>query len=448
MAFVAQLDQPYELARALEPWARGYLTKVTAVPGRSRGFAFVGTQHEVNLVSKTRYDQLRELHDGDPLKRPLLRWVHRLAEMRVNQLWLEEDERLLGQQLHPVKEPEEASLSLRSMTLRSLHPDANVAGAWQRNLRRSGRGLFEHRAGYFARCREFHERLGLQDVLGFWSPLEESSALVASFEAQRSVLADLLGECGATHLDALLHLVQGHQHEEGWPARLSPDALSSLFAAPEFFRGTSLLMGPLPPRAVPASFWRGGFQLGRALHCAWAPVDRPLTFVRDPDDAQGHSFGNLCMLWFLSRAFDKQVLGLSSAQVKARRRSAAAIVLGHTVLSLLRADVHERAMSGRFSDEDLEEVGRGLFQRPLERNSALVNFNVRRDEPVRLAAFLDAAAGYQQYVAEFDEDFLRNPRAREKLRAEAAVAASCQITRERVEAGRAWLMTQVQEALS
>ena len=73
---------------------------------------------------------------------------------------------------------------------------------------------------------------------------------------------------------------------------------------------------------------------------------------------------------------------------------------------------------------------------------------MRRDEPVRLAALFDAAATFEQYVDEFDEDFLRNPRAREKLRAEAAVAASTQTTPERIEAGRAWLMNLVGDALS
>ncbi len=448
MTFMAQLDHPYELARALEPWARSYLTKLPAVPGRSRGFAFLGTQQELSLFSKTRYDQLKELHDGDPLKRPLLRWVHRLTEMRVNQLWLEEDERLMGQQLHSVKEPEETSVSLRSMMLNSLHADPRLAGAWQRSLRRAGRGLFEHRVGYFTRCREFHERLGAEDVLGFWCPVAESSTLVASFDAHRARLGDLLGEVGATHLDALLHLVQGHRHEEGWPARLSPDTLSSLFAAPEFFRSSSLVMQPLPARRVPSSFWRASYQLGRALYGAWAPTDRPFAFVRDPDDGEGHHFGNMCMLWFLSPAFDKKVLGLGSGQASARRRSAAAILLGQVVLGLLRADVHERALGQRLSDEEMEELSRGLFERPLERNSALVNFSVRRDEVVRFAALFAAAATFEQYVAEFDEDFMRNPRAREKLRAEAAVVAVTQTTRERIEAGRAWLMNRLGDALS
>jgi len=444
----AQLDNPYELARALEPWARNYLTKLGAVPGRSRGFAFVGTQRELNLASKSRYDQLGELHDSDPLKRPLLRWVHRLTEMRVNQLWLDEDERLWSTQLHAVREPEEASLSLRGMLMRSLHPDQRVAAAWQRSLRRAGRGLFEHRVEYFCRCREFHERLGAQDVLGFWSPVAQAPGLVRALDSHRPRLRDLLGECGAHHLDGLLHLVQGPAHDEGWPARLSPDTLSSLFQAPEFFRGASLEVGPLPERRVPSSFWRAGYQLGRALHLAWAPSDRPLVAVRDVDDLEGHRFGHLCMLWFLSEAFDKKVLGLSSAQLRARRRSSAGVLLGHTVLSLLRADVHERALGHRFSDQDLEDVGRGLFGRPLERDSALVNFSVRRDEAVRWAALFDAAASYEQLVEEFDEDFLRNPRAREKLRAEAALSAAACTTGERIEAGMAWVMRQLGEALS
>lgn len=441
------LEHPYGLARALQPWAHGYLTRVSALPGRVGGFGFLGTRAEMELSSKSRYGVVEELHDDDPLKRPLLRWVHRLTEMRVNQLWLDEDERLLHEQEHAIREPEDTTLSIQAMKRGTLTQDAARAAAFRRNTGRVGHALFEHRAEYFARCREVHERLGQSDVLSYWSSYATPGSVSGEFEAHRGRIRELLGGCGVLDGDECLEAMQGHDHHQGWPARLTPHALASLFGASDFFRGAPLEVGALPARVVPASFLRGAYQLGRALHLAWAPSDRPLVALRDPDDWAGHRFGFLCLLWFLSATFDRQVLDLSLALTRARRRSAARVLLSHLALQLVRTEAHERALDHRFGANEVEDLGRGLFREPLHRNGAFVGFSVRRDEAARTSAWLDAAATFQEYVEEFDEDFMRDPRAREKLRADAAAPAPVQSTRERAQAGLAWLLGAVAEGL-
>lgn len=436
-----QLDHPFYLARALEPLARKYLACAQAIPGRNRGFFVAETAAQRQLSSKTRYDQVAELSADDPLKPSLVRWVHRLTEMRVNRLWLEEDERLHHQVQHAVREPLDTRLSLKDMQLRALASLKTESVLWLHNIESNASALSAHRAEYLSRCAEVHARLGEVDVRGYWSPQVSRTPIAAQGEERD--LFDLLQAHGVRNIFEFIIMSLGLAHQEGWPARLSSDSLLRLIHAPELFRGVSLALGTLPARLAPASFLRAAYQIGRALSLAWAPSDRPLILLRDPDDVVGHRLGFLFVLCQLSRAFDQKMLHLDRRVVNERRRSASQLLLGIVVSATLRAKLHELGLERRPTASEVDEVSACVFQEPLDAASVFVWFCARRDEAARLAGLYEAAASYQELVDEFDEDWFRNPRALEKLRSQYGAQAAVQVEDARLALGRDLLMAQI-----
>jgi len=441
MSGTEQLDHPFYLARALEPLARKYLGCAQAIPGRNRGFFVAETGAQRQLSSKTRYDQVAELSADDPLKLSLLRWVHRLTEMRVNRLWLEEDERLHRQAHHAVREPLDTRLSLKDMQLRALASQKTESLLWLHNIENNASALSAHRAEYLSRCAEVHARLGEVDVRSYWSPQVSRVPLAAMGEGRQ--LFDLLQAHGVRNIFEFIIMSLGLAHQDGWPARLSPDSLLRLIHAPELFRGVSLAPGPLPERIAPVSFLRAAYQIGRALSLAWAPSDRPLILLRDPDDVVGHRLGFLFVLCQLSRAFDQKMLHLDRRVVNERRRSASQLLLGIVVSATLRAQLHELGLERRPTTSDVDELSSGVFQEPLHAASVFVWFCARRDETARLAGLYEAAASYQELVDEFDEDWFRNPRALEKLRSQYGAQAAVHLEDAQLSLGRDLLMAQI-----
>jgi hypothetical protein len=446
----SQLDNPFLLARALMPLCRSYLSEVKALPGRHRGFRFKGHRSEIELAGKSRYQLIRELDAGDPLRTPLLRWVHRLTEMRVNQLWLDEDERLSKVVQHVVREPVEIKVSMSEMKKGALSSEGEEAKLWWHNVELNGASLSAHRVGYLHRCAEFHARLGEVDPLGYFSASKSSTRATQILESSWSATRELLADSGVEDFPALIALGKGSSLGDGWPARLAPDALLRLFSAPELFRGIDLKPGPLPLRLVPASFLRAAYQIGRALNLAWAPQDRPFVLMRDPDDFWGHRLGYLFVLWMLSPAFDERALGLGRAAEKERRRGRGQLLLALSTLQSCRALLFEIGMDHQAGRGELEEALLEHLHLSASRPelSALSWMSVRRDEVTRLFALFDAALLYQELVEEFDLDWWRNEKALEKLRADHLDSASIAITDERLRAGQKLLQEQLRDAVS
>jgi hypothetical protein len=230
-----RLDNPFHLARAIESWARGYLKNVQGAVGHDFGVGgWRARAEQAELASKSRYELLKELNDDDPLKGPLLRWVHRMIDMRVNQLWLEEDERLHRTLQLPVREPRDQVCSLAEMKKRALGSSESVL--WWDNLTRFGRGLYEHRVGYLRRSYEVHQRLGEVGVLAHFSPLTNRGKVMDVIEPIRPRLAELLKESEVSSLRPLIDLGCGPELKEGWPARLAPDSLSRVSCLNAWFR--------------------------------------------------------------------------------------------------------------------------------------------------------------------------------------------------------------------
>jgi hypothetical protein len=90
--------------------------------------------------------------------------------------------------------------------------------------------------------------------------------------------------------------------------------------------------------------------------------------------------------------------------------------------------------SGSLTESFQEELGSALgFE--LDPRLAGVLFVPRSDEPQRFAARLEAARLERELVDRHDEDWFRNPRAREELREQARSPVVVELTDEALEAG-------------
>ena len=451
MSGPSQLENPFFLARALEPLCRGYLKWAGQVPGRNLGFRFLGHRSDTDLASKTRYERVRELDESDPLRAPLLRWVHRLTEMRVNQLWLDEDERLYREVEHAVREPRDTKLNLAAMKKQALAAQRAEAEVWWTNIERCGRALSAHRAEYFQRCTEVYERLGEENMAAGTSCLTSGANLTELMAPLWPILRGLLEDAGAVSFSEIIRLALGEHHTDGWPARLHPDSMLRLLSATELFRAVPLQMGALPARLSPASFLRTGHQLGRALCLGWAPTDRPFVLLRDPDDLWGHRLGYVLLLWQLSPIFDEKALGLGRARAQERRRSGGQMLCAFVTLSAIRTLWFETLLDHRVSGPELAEVFSTHLpcrREPIPRYAALSALTVRRDEGTRFAALCDAALLFDEYVQMYDEDWWRNPRALQQLRAEHSTHAETRVDDQRVRLGQSKLCERLMADLS
>ncbi len=384
---------------------------------------FLGSE----LFGRTTFEQVQRLSVSDPMRRPLLRWVHRLTERRIHVPWTVKEAELERAEEHGLCAPVDARLTLRQLRHFSLFGPVEERPGYLKAWFQSSFALSAHRGEMLARETEIARLLHIEDAHALWSPLavekqdgfedalDTSESLAQeALQVTKSVAEELVGP-GYLGFASALCL---SPLTEGWPARLSPDVLRGLFLSRELFLGVTPDPDPLPERLCPASFVRAGVLLGQALSLAARPLDLPYVVARDPDDLLGYETGALFFFWMLSRQFQIKGLGLSAARVREQRRATAAGIVTAVRLQAARVLLSQAALRGRAAvTATYAELTHTLLGQELPEGSALVSFRARGSEPARWVAFLSAAARVGHFQNTYDEDWYQNPRAQEELRA-------------------------------
>jgi hypothetical protein len=392
---------------------------------------------------KSTYEWAEKLPPGDPLRASLLRWIHRLTDLRVHVPWLRQDADLERRSLHLLREPEEVQLTLAEIRARALRESGEIAGSYFRGLASAEGALSFHRALLWTRRVEVALRLGLSpsEVLPLPIAPEESPSLEA---LARRLLRDTMDAAQETQSGGWAGLVEAGlagQATEGWPARLAADSLRTLFGARELFHSVDLRVPRLPARLCPMSFPRAGALIGRALSKALAPTDVPFVVARDPDDLLGHEVAHVFLWWSTSQPFQQRVLGLSPSAAQEQSRHLRVALLAHVRLAAARLLLAQAALRGQQAlAEAYPEVTTSLLGEPLPETSALVRFQVRWDEGARFAALLGSLADVASFIDRYDEDWFRNPRFQEELRARLMLPAGRTCSADRCGAGLEQIM--------
>jgi len=384
------------------------------------------------FVSRLGFEHLRARPESDPLRAPALRWLYRLVDDKACRELIAGAERAYRHETFALDAPERGHFTPAGLLTRTLG-DAPRRRVWAEQWLR-------HSTEHAARVRELWERR--QDVarrLGLDGPNDLALPCPDTADVARAWLEttrDAAGEQRRSDLAGVIEVSLGLEASTGWPARLSARTLGALFGETRLLEGYPLSLGPLPAAVAPASFLRGLARLGAALSDAGAPRHQPFVLAHDPFGLRRFTFGALLAALPLSRPFSRRVLGLGSARLTDHERALARVVLLESRRAALRVILRELALrSGAELTQAFEALTEEVLGVPLPRALAGSLVRLHADDAQRFAGLLLAATRIEQLTEEHDEDWYRNPRATEALRADLARPPDCRVTREALDDG-------------
>lgn len=399
-------------------------------------------------------DTLREVEAApDPLLVPALRaHLAKLIlarvlwddEVRVVRAWSDRSARLgEGVRLPPL--PKELSHELLDLPL--LAPRALLAAVLADPDDARRRGLAEA----VARAARDH----LRDPTRRWAdrraaaaaqlgvPLDEID-LPAPPAAIESAAADLLAGTAPVAerfapWDRGLSAAMARDATRGWPAHLGPRWVLSVFAGTELGGGDSIERADLPPVLGATSFARGLAAFGEAFGEAAGPASVPFALARPAVDLRPMRIGALFALVAGDEVFARRTLGDGQGAARDHARAFARAFCAHGRLAAAAARTRASFFPPRadLDDRFCEETARAWGE-PLPPELAGVIPRISEGSSARFAAALLAALDRARMIERFDEDWYKNPRSTEALRALASEPPA-PITEETLRAGAAEL---------
>lgn len=407
------------------------------------------------------FERLQALSPAEPLRDDLLRWVHRLTSERVNGaaraqcLYLRHD---------PLPLNEFKAMRSRQQLLKGALAKASERALWLEAFLSHARPLAELEALLGQRRRETARLLGLSQPEELSSPLrplpetgtarlllggtpggeanepksghrDEGPRKPSESQDGNSALRDIANKTAqalapharrltrgrpADWLTAALG-VAGKTFPLALPKRLGPPVLLGYFRETQLFRGLALPKARLATNLGPASLVRNLEKLGQSWHDALQPRDQPFCLAVDPYGLERWRDGALLASQTLCGPFLQRQLGVARSRVAEAQRLLASVWVLELVarcLKVLLSEVAQRdrdQYAGAFEALSAEFLGVAL---PPSSAGALLPL---RPDDIQALAGLALAFEQRAYLTEaHDEDWYRNPRAAEQMRAERA----------------------------
>lgn len=417
---------PFELDRELSrvvPRARAAYRALRA--GRAVTLAVPDVLRDPETLERLATDK------SDPIAAPLLRFLYWLELMRLALPREGERVRRYRAEHHAFDRPLSGHFTWRELLGHALRDAARrpalVELLFERGdaLRDAGTRLFELRAELptFAGRSRLELELPPPDIT----------------EHARGFLADSADALGSLELGSFADVLErglAPRAADGWPRQLSLRSLNDLLGSPDWLSGLRLDVGDLPAPVSAASFLRGLLKLGAAWNDALAPAQQPFSIAHDPFGLARATHGALLASVPLAPTFLKRQLGLGKERAIGHARALSQSALLFARQMALRVLLDAPALAGpgalreAFSEHaasalgfELPPTGAGLFFRP------------RVGDTQRLGGVFLAATRNAWLAEEYDEDWYRNPRAIEQLRAETRLPPAVTCTTESLKAG-------------
>jgi hypothetical protein len=291
---------------------------------------------------------------------------------------------------------------------------------------------------------EFARRLGLESPHAIESSTDDAPATAAALAGR---LRERVAELELGSLQGWLQGALGEDVRAAWPGRLNGPRLLDFFRDGDLFRGLELRPRTLPTAVGAASFMLGFGRLGSAWFEAQVPRDQPFCIARDPYRLDEHTASYLFALLPLNPTFLTRRLDVGrDAMTDIRRRLAQlwALELSATALRVrLRAAAFDSEVRLRESFEERCELDLGVR---LPQSLAGVFFRLRSEDEQRFLGLLMAADLERRLTDAHDEDWFRNPRAIEQLRADAKLPPKTRLEKAQVESALAETLRRVEAA--
>jgi hypothetical protein len=391
-----------------------------------------------SITGQSLFRHISGLPENDPLRGPLRRWVYRLAEQRINQPTLSAFDRARHEARHHPDAPGQQALSFAALLTRALG-DAPRRELWTQVLVEDAPPISDRSVELWQRRRELARRMGLEHPAQIEAPLPDVAAVADSLaRTTRERVRELeLGSLAGYYERAIGANVPGQ-----WPARLSTQRLFDYFRDGDLLRSLSLTTARMPASVGAASFCRALGLVGGAWFEALAPEDQPFVIANDPYGLGRHEAAALFALLPLNARFARRHLDLGAAAIPDFQRLLAQIWLLDLAVAAFRVRLRRAALtSERSFRESFSELANSDLTLSLPEQAAGALFPLGIEDEQALLGRLLALERADRLVEAHDEDWFRNPRAIEQLRAEANLPPAIQADPERV--ARALASTQL-----
>jgi hypothetical protein len=396
------------------------------------------------IAGRTAFQVVRDLPEADPLRKPLLAWVYRLAEQRIDRVAIARVASERYRTEHVVSEPERVRLPLSAVLHRAL-AEPGRRQAWLESFLGAGGDLGDAVATLWERRPEVAARMGLSAPDAIESPGPDVVARATDWlDRTEDMLEGYLEES----IGSVVGVALGEAAAEGWSGRLLPRTILDYFREGDLLRDVDLDPGPLPRPHAPASTLRALARVGEAWVEATAPRDQPFVVAHDPYRLEGHTIGALFGALPATAPFARRALGVDASRLVDHGRILARVILLESRAAALRVILRPAAHAGRRAlREAFEHHAIRAFHVPLRPEAAGTIFRLHADDPQRFAGLLLAFTRAARLQTGHDEDWYRNPRAIEQLRDEARVPALRTTTEEDLGRGADALIALLTRAL-
>ncbi len=368
------------------------------------------------ITGQALFRTLGELPEHDPLRAPLRRWVYRLAEQRINQGVLTQlaRERQLERR-HP-DAPGRVAVSVSEMLRRCISDPAR-GEVWMRLFLEDTPSISAVTVNLWQRRREIARRMRLEGPSQIESPATNVGEVAQQLAA---TTRDRVRELDLASPAAFVAVAVGRDIPGNWPARLSPHRLLDFFREGDLLRSLDLKAPPLPGSHGAASFARALGILGGAWLEALAPTDQPFVIAHDPYGLKRHEASALFALLPLNARFLVQKLEIAPHALADVQRRLAQVWLLDLALAAFRVQLRPHALAGEQAfREAYTELAHRDLDLSLPRHAAGVLFPLGIEDEQYLVGRLLGVRRELTLLEAHDEDWYRNPRAIEQLRAEA-----------------------------
>ena len=382
------------------------------------------------VTGQALFRRLGELPESDPLRTPLRRWVYRLAEQRIDQTALNDLARDRRQEHRHPDAPGRGPVSFASLLTQALG-DPPRREVWARLLVEHAPPISARAVELWQRRREVAQRMGLGGPGEIEAPLANAEAVADRLAA---TTRERVRELGFDSLAGFFERAMAADAPGLWPARLTPQRMLDYFRDGDLLRSLELEAGPLPASLGAASLCRALGILGSAWFEALAPTDQPFVVAHDPYGLGRHEARALFSWLPLNARFAQRHLDISAHALPDLMRRLAQIWLLDLAQSAFRVRLRRHALaSERAFREAFRELSHADLALSLPPDSAGALFPLGVEDEQALVGELLATERADAMVEAHDEDWFRNPRAIEQLRAEARMPPRIDVEPERVE---------------
>jgi len=268
------------------------------------------------------------------------------------------------------------------------------------------------------RRREVARRLGVEAEADAPGRAVEEVVPIAGELAKTT--QERVRELALESLPAFVTHALGQDIAANWPAHLSPDRLLGYFRDSDLLRSLDLAPARLPVSLGASSFSRALGRLGAAWFEALAPQDQPFVVAHDPYGLKRREASALFALLPLSPRFLASKLEVGKLALPDVQRRLAQLWLLDLAGAAFRVRLRPLALSSERSfREHFTELAHADLGLSLPPNVAGTFLRLGVEDEQRLVGQLLAVQRARDLVEAHDEDWFKNPRAIEQLRAEA-----------------------------